>query len=639
MSTLPPPPGAPGPETSAGSGTLPPPPGTGTTTSAGGPPRRRRRGLKIGIGVVALALVAGAAVGVVAYTKLSGGGPQPADVLPASTVAYLRLDLDPSASQKIALLDLIDRVPEVKEGLGLEDVDSQADLREIAFTDWFGLEDACGVDYEDDVKPWIGERVGLGLIGGFEITEDEAATELSIAENSVLVLQVTDEDKARDGITQLVQDCGVLEEVAGELGEDLDEPGIVFRDGYALVTISPDSAEAVDAAADEGTLAGDNEKFSGDMDTLGEDGVASVWYDQGALFDKAEEAIEQLGDDAPAEVDEFLAAYEILDTAAVTVRATDDSLEAAGVTTLTRDLESPDEDGVAGLPADTLIGASLVGGSQYADNIWTSVLPLGELFFGFQAFDYCFAEEPDDSAEPDVAEPTDPTEPPDPDTAPSPAPEPTAPDGSTLPEPIDPGTAIPEEEDDSQYEECTPPSFDDAVEDFEDETGLTLPEDLETLLGDELSVYVGSDGLDDLDGVGSLDELLDTVQAGIEFTSDDEVVGVLESLVDYIGVDLDVTETDDGAIVATNDAAAETLESDDGLSGTEAFGSVIEEHDRPLGGLFVDVTGLVDAFKAAGAPSDFTDDLSFLRAFGLAVWLEDDNAVSFSAKLSFNPEE
>ena len=605
MSTLPPPPGTPGPETSADAGSVPPPPASDTATASGGSGRRMPLGLKIGFGVLTLALIAGAAVGVVAYTKLSGGGPQPADVLPASTVAYARLDLDPSASQKIALLDLINRVPEVRQELGLEDVDSQADLREVAFTDWFGIDDACGVDYEDDVKPWIGERVGLGLVGGFDITDDEDETTLSVAENSVLVLQVTDEDKARDGITKLVTECGVLEAIAGDLGEDLDEPGIVFRDGYALVTISPDSAEAIDAAADEGTLAADNEKFADDMDTLGEDGVASVWYDQGALFDKAKEAIEELGDDAPADVDEFLAAYEILDTAAVTLRATDDSLEAAGVTTLTRDLDSPDEDGIAGLPEDTLIGASLVGGSQFADNIWTSVLPLGELFLGLEAIDNCFPED-----DPEAVEPS--------------------------PDEVEP--LVPEEEDDFQYEDCSPPSFDDALEDFEDETGLTLPEDLATLLGDELNVYVGSEGLDDLDRARSFDDLLDTVQAGIEITSDGDVASVLDSLVDYIGIDLDVTETDDGAILATNDAAAETLESDDGLSGTEAFGSVIEEHDRPLGGLFVDVTGLVDAFKAAGAPSDFTDDLSFLRAFGLAVWLEDDNVVSFSATLSFNPE-
>ena len=566
--------------------------------------------LKIGFGVLTLALIAGAAVGVVAFTKLSGGGPQPADVLPATTVAYARLDLDPSASQKIALLDLIDRVPELKQELGLEDVDSQADLREVAFTDWFGLEDSCGVDYEDDVKPWIGERVGLGLVGGFDITDDEDETALSIAENAVLVLQVTDEDKAREGITQLVTECGVLEEVAGDLGTDLDEPGIAFRDGYALVTISPDSAEAIDAAADEGTLSGDNDAFADDMDALGEDGVASVWYDQGALFEKAQEAIEQLGDDAPADVDELLAAYEILDTAALTVRASDDSLEAAGVTTLTRDLDAPDQDGVAGLPADTLIGASLIGGDQLADSVWSALLPLGELYFGFQAFDYCFGPDEPEAIEPELVEP-DPSEP-------------TTPDDPEL-EPL--------------VEECAPPTFDDALEDFEDETGLSLPEDLATLLGDELNLYVGSEGIDDLDRARTFDDLLDTVRAGIEITSDGDVVGVLESLVTYIGLDLDVTETGDGAIVATNGEAADALESDDGLAGTEALGTVIEEQDRPLGGLFVDITGVVDALKAVGAPNDVTDDIAFLRAFGLSVWLEDDDVIGFSATLSFNPEE
>lgn len=612
MSTLPPPPGPPGPpgpETSAGSGSVPPPPGPPAPAS-GDSGRRMPLALKIGFGVLTLALIAGAAVGVVAFTKLSGGGPQPADVLPASTVAYARLDLDPSASQKIALLDLIDRVPELKQELGLEDVDSQADLREVAFTDWFGLEDSCGVDYEDDVKPWIGERVGLGLVGGFDITDDEDETAVSIAENAVLVLQVTDEDKAREGITRLVTECGVLEEVAGDLGTDLDEPGIVFRDGYALVTISPDSAEAIDAAADEGTLSGDNDAFAGDMDALGEDGVASVWYDQGALFEKAQEAIEQLGDDAPADVDELLAAYEILDTAALTVRASDDSLEAAGVTTLTRDLDAPDQDGVAGLPADTLIGASLIGGDQLADSVWSALLPLGELYFGFQAFDYCFGADEPESIEPELVEP-DPSEP-------------TTPDDPEL-EPL--------------VEECTPPTFDDALEDFEDETGLSLPEDLATLLGDELNLYVGSEGIDDLDRARTFDDLLDTVRAGIEITSDGDVVGVLESLVTYIGLDLDITETGDGAIVATNGAAADALESDDGLAGTEAFGTVIEEQGRPLGGLFVDITGVVDALKAFGAPNDVTDDIAFLRAFGLSVWLEEDDVIGFSATLSFNPEE
>ncbi|GAA1744741.1 DUF3352 domain-containing protein [Aeromicrobium alkaliterrae] len=592
MSTLPPPPGT-SPEPSSSIGTVPPPPGAGTAAPAGGSGRGGvPRGLKIGFGALGLLLIAGAAFGGwYAYDKLSGGGPQPADVLPSSTVAYARLDLDPSASQKIALLDLIDRVPEVKEGLGLEDVDSQADLREVAFTQWFGLDEACGVDYDTDVKPWIGERAGLALVGGFEVTADEDETALSIARNAVLVVQVTDEGKAREGLTKLAADCGILEELSNELGEDVEEPGIVFRDGYALVTIDQDSADKIDAAADEGTLAGGNDKFAADMDTLGEDGVASVWYDQGALVLKAEEAIDELGDDAPADLEEFLDSYSVLDTTAFTIRASDDSLEAAGVSTLTRDIDVPDAESLAGLPEDTMIGLSLVGGGRLADNLYETILPLGDLFFGFNAIDNCF--------------PTD----------------------------EDP-------EQDFSSEDCgSGPTFEDALEDFEDATDLTLPEDLETLLGDELNVYLGSTGIEDLQDADDLEEAIEIAQAGIEISSQGDVVDVLEKLIDFAGIDLEVTPTDDGAIVATNPDAADTLESDDGLSGTEAFQSVINEHDRPLGGAYVEISALLDGLKSLGMPADQVDDLAFLKAFGLTAWLEDDDVVAYSAKLSFTPQD
>jgi len=580
-------------------------------------------GLKLGFGFLGLVLLGGAAfAGFKVYDTLSGGGAQPADVLPATTVAYTRLDLDPSASQKIALLDLIDRVPEVKEGLGLEDVESQADLREVAFTDWFGLEDACGVDYDDDVKPWIGERVGLGLVGGFDITDDEDETALNIAENAVLVIQVSDEDAARDGITQLAQDCGILESISGDLGTDLDEPGIVFRDGYALVTISQDSADAIDRAADEGTLGADNAKFTDDMDRLGEDGVASLWYDQGALYDKAQEALEELGDDAPDDVQEILDYYGQVDTAALTLRAADDSLEAAGVTTLTEDLDVPDAEGLAGLPEDTMIGLSLVGGSSLADELWASVTSFGELFFGFGALDYddyCFPEPADPAPVEPELEPLDPNAP--------------DPDGT------DPDGTAPEPEDDFQEECAPPPTFEDTVEQFEDETGLSFPDDLATLLGDELNVYVGDDGVDELRRADDLEEALEILSAGIEFRSQGDVAGVLETLLDYTGIPLDLTETDGGAIVATNGDAADKIESDDGLGGTDNFGTVIDDHDQTLGGLYVDVESLIDALKALGAPVDDLDDLSFLRALGVTTWLEDDRVVSFSAKLSFTPQD
>ncbi len=266
------------------------------------------------------------------------------------------------------------------------------------------------------------------------------------------------------------------------------------------------------------------------------------------------------------------------------------------------------------------MGLSLVGGGRLADDIYQGLLPLGELFFGFGNFDYCIPEpEPIEPAVP--SDPNAPLEPSDPNAPLEPDSEG---DDGTLPE----------------FEDCAaPPSFEDSLEDFQDETGLTLPDDLATLLGDELNVYVGSQGIEDVADADSFDEVLENAQAGIEFTSDGDVVDVLETLLDYSGIDLEVTATDGGAIIGTNDDAVETLEDDHGLGGTEAFGSVAEEHDRPLAGVFVDIAGVVDALKAFGMPAKEADDLAFLKAFAATAWLEDDNVIGFSAKLSFTPED
>ena len=60
--------------------------------------------------MAASGLIGGAIVGVLAfgtaafagYSWLTSTGPQPAEALPASTIGYVSLDLDPSGNQKIA---------------------------------------------------------------------------------------------------------------------------------------------------------------------------------------------------------------------------------------------------------------------------------------------------------------------------------------------------------------------------------------------------------------------------------------------------------------------------------------------------------------------------------------------------------
>src|SRR3712207_6354108 len=80
------------------------------------PRSRSRRGLVIGVGTTVLALVAGAAV--YATTTLSGGGRQPDELVPRSAVAFLKVDLDPAARQKLAAREFFAHFPALKSATG-----------------------------------------------------------------------------------------------------------------------------------------------------------------------------------------------------------------------------------------------------------------------------------------------------------------------------------------------------------------------------------------------------------------------------------------------------------------------------------------------------------------------------------------
>ena len=212
---------------------------------------------RIAIGVGAVVAVAAVGAGAFAYTELSGGGTQPHDVLPADSVGYLRVDLDPGASQKVDLFRLARRVPDLAAELG---VDEDTDLRRLV------LDEAAGdcVDDEKDVEPWLGERLGVAL--GPEASEDAIR----------IAVQVTDEDAARAGVEKLFA-C------------DDEEHGIAFLDGYAIVTPSQATADAAVRAAGRKAL-GEDDTFTEDMDDLGEQGLVSGWVDLQAVAKVAAEA-------------------------------------------------------------------------------------------------------------------------------------------------------------------------------------------------------------------------------------------------------------------------------------------------------------------------------------------------------------
>ena len=258
-STTPPPAGPGGPEYLDQSGGEPAgPSGADADAGSGG-----RRTAAVAVGAVAvLALVGGGAWAAMSFFST---GSQPADALPASTVGYASVDLDPSGSQKIEAFQMIKKFPSLDKELGGFDADD--DILAKAFED---LEQECDLSYADDVKPWLGYRFAVAAV---DLGDGPPAP--------VGVLQVSDAGAAEDGLAALAE-CG---------GEDVG--GWVVEGDWAVVAETEDIAQQVVDATAEGTLA-DDETYQDWTDQVGEPGVMSMYAAPEAGTALAELA-EQLG--------------------------------------------------------------------------------------------------------------------------------------------------------------------------------------------------------------------------------------------------------------------------------------------------------------------------------------------------------
>lgn len=275
--------------------------GGGEPVARGGSPAGGRRLAIAGVaGVAVLALAGG---GVWAALSYFGTGDQPAQALPASTLAYLAVDLDPSGEQKLEALRTLEKFPAFTEET---DIDSEDDLRRVA-GDELIAESGCDLDYDDDVAPWLGNRFALAAV---DLGEDSPSP--------VGVAQVSDADAAEEGLAALVE-CG------GDSGT-----GFVVEGDWAVVADSEELAQqAVDEAADAALV--DDEAFTRWTDEVGDPGVVSGYLapDFGTvLADLQEELVGSLGEDGDAAAAEDLsAALEGFEGAGMAVRFADGSLE------------------------------------------------------------------------------------------------------------------------------------------------------------------------------------------------------------------------------------------------------------------------------------------------------------------------
>jgi hypothetical protein len=221
-------------------------------------PRRAPWALVGGIAVLVLALLGGVTYAVGA---LSGGGSQPDDALPTGAFAYVSLDLDPSAAQKIDAFRFLRTFPALRDK-----VPTDGDARKVFFDAFAQDAGWSGVDYDSQVQPWLGKRLGVGVY---------PPTGGSSSPLVVLALQVTDQDAADAGLRRLADASGPA---AGSQW--------AFSGDYALLTDVRGVVADLAKRADSSPLSGDA-TFSSDLAAVADDGIATAWVDMSAAFKAA----------------------------------------------------------------------------------------------------------------------------------------------------------------------------------------------------------------------------------------------------------------------------------------------------------------------------------------------------------------
>ena len=514
--------------------------------------------------IVLGAIVAGGAVvagGAWAATSFFATGSQPAEALPDSTIAYVSVDIDPSGGQKIEAIKTLRKFPAFSDKINLETDD---DLRERFFEELTKSGECEGIDYAEDVEPWLGSRAAMAAV---DLGEDEPA--------AVGVVQVTDAGKTEDGVATLIEACGGSTEEGssdeGAEGEGDDVGGWVIEGDWMVLAETEEIAQQVMDAADGASLAGDAsfEQWTGEA---GEDGFISVYVAKAAAqyLEDAAGMGSMLGG-LPSSPDDFtaedpMAEEEVpeelqqmiddFDGLAATVRFDDGAVEVEYAMSnyqkdLTRFMESDTGVGmVTSLPEDTVaaFGFSLKEG-------WAEAM-----------LDYVKSTVPDESD-----------------------------------------------------------TIDEQLAQFESETGLAFPEDVETLLGEGVSVSLGS-GIDpDAITNGGPGE----VPAGIRIKGDaDEIQAVLDKVAEVAGPEaaefMQVSEGDGYAVLALQDDYRGKLETGGDLGESDDYSKVIEGGDAQSV-LYVNFDADDDwLVRVTEDMPEVSENLAPLSALGVSGWVDGD---------------
>ena len=160
----------------------------------------------------------------------------------------------------------------------------------------------------------------------------------------------------------------------------------------------------------------------------------------------------------------------------------------------------------------------------------------------------------------------------------------------------------------------------------EADTGLQLPEDIEALLGDGVSLSI--DASADFESAFASPDMPD-LPVALRISGDPkEVTRVLDIIKAQLGPDGDllvVEQSDDLVVVGLQQAYVDSLLGEGTLRDLDAFQDVVPEADRAAGALFVNFDagdGWLDAL--ADGDKEAAANLAPLDALGMSSWRDGD---------------
>jgi hypothetical protein len=264
-----------------------------------------------GVAVVAALAVAGGAYAVVA--SVSSGTDEAARHLPADTLAVASINLDPGGGETLAALKFLRNFPSIaanSSGLNLGD-----GLLKPVFQNSPG-----GVNFDRDVKPWIGDHLAI------------AADPQNGKIHAIAAIQTTDDGTAKTDLARLASSQSRF--------------GYVVTDGYAIISDSPAAAQRAATDAKQSALGGTG-SYNSDVSALPGGAIATAWVDVHGALKFAEANGAATGQAQTAKLPSRLALSVRFDTSVADVQ-----VKAFGVTGVQGGNVGAD---VARLPQDTAV--------------------------------------------------------------------------------------------------------------------------------------------------------------------------------------------------------------------------------------------------------------------------------------------